>query len=122
MSIDTWTRSRPDRCPGCGFHVETQGCACVGKRLKFAAQSATSEAHPEAKRVVEAAVRELAKSGRVFSANDLRARGIDPGGGVVGAVFGELSRAKVIRHVSYEPSTKPNTKAHDIKTWQGWAA
>ena len=38
-------------------------------------------------------------------------------GPVVGSVFGALSKAGVIRHVGYEKSTKPSTKAHDIKLW-----
>ena len=28
MSLEDYLKGRSDRCPGCGFHVATQGCDC----------------------------------------------------------------------------------------------
>lgn len=30
MTLDTWLKSQPGRCTGCGHHVATQGCHCAG--------------------------------------------------------------------------------------------
>lgn len=30
MSLESWLRSRSDRCSGCGFEVKVQGCRCPG--------------------------------------------------------------------------------------------
>ena len=75
---------------------------------------------PDVKAALESAIRRRAARGGVFSMNDLRSE-VDVSGPVVGAVFGQLSRAGVIEHVGYEHSTKANTKAHDIKTWRAAA-
>ena len=29
MTLDAYLATRADRCPGCGHHVPTQGCACA---------------------------------------------------------------------------------------------
>lgn len=121
MSIDTWTRSRADRCPGCGFHPAMQGCACEGQRLKFTRQADALAAHPDERSKVEAAIRRLAASGREFSANDARAlHGVS--GGVVGATFTAMRQLGVIRPVGHETSTKGNTHGKPVARWVGVAA
>lgn len=121
MSLDTYLRSRPDRCDGCGYHPETQGCACEGNRLKVAGQSIATAAHPADRAKVEAAVRQLAATGRPFSANDCRAiHGVT--GGVVGATFTALRKEGVIRAVGDETSTDAGTHGHRIFRWIGTQA
>ena len=41
-SLDAYMASRPDRCPGCGYHVERQGCRCDGSAGKAAALDAAA--------------------------------------------------------------------------------
>lgn len=104
-----------------GFHLKLQGCADCGVAFKFAGQAAASDAHPTDRLVVEAAIRKLAATGRPFSANDARElHGIK--GGVVGAAFGALHKARVIRPVGDETSTDRGTHGHRIFLWQGAAA
>lgn len=118
MSIDTWARSRADRCSGCGFHPETQGCACAGQKLKIRGQAIATAAHPTDRAKVEAAIKQLAATGRPFSANDARAiHGVK--GGVVGATFTALRQAGVIRSVGDETSTDAGTHGHRIYQWIG---
>lgn len=121
-NLDAYLARQPDRCPVCLFHIPTQGCACAGQRLKLSTLAAVNAAaDPDVKSSLERAIRRHAASGNEFSMNDLRGE-VDASGPVVGSVFGALSQARVIRHVGYTPSTKPNTKGHDIKTWIGRAA
>lgn len=125
-TLDAYLRACPDRCPTCGWHP-VQGhaptCAPVGPAsLRDAALEAVSEAaDPATKAALELAIRRHASSGAVFSMNDLR-REVDVSGPVVGSVFGHLSKLGVIERVGSEPSTKANTKSHEIKTWKGRAA
>lgn len=117
----TWARNQPGRCPQCGFHLATQGCACEGQRLKFERQADVLAAHPDDRSKVEAAIRQLARTGRPFSANDARKiHGVS--GGVVGAAFTALHKAKVIRPVGDEVSTQKRTHGHRIFQWVGAAA
>lgn len=119
--LDAYLASRSDRCPGCGFHAATQGCACAGNTLKFAAQEATLAAHPDERTKVEAAIRKLAATGRPFSANDARKlHGLK--GGVVGATFTSLRKRGVIRAVGDETSTDAGTHGHRLYLWIGAAA
>ncbi len=120
MSLETYLRSLPGRCQGCGFH-ESQGCACPGNRLKFAAQHATSTAHPSDRAAVDAAIRQLAATGRPFSANDAR-KLHGKKGGVVGAAFTAANKAGLIRSVGDETSTDPGTHGHRVYQWVGVAA
>lgn len=120
MSLDTYLRACSDRCSGCGYHLETQGCTCAGEAAKSRGMSVALAAHPDDRAKVEAAVRQLAATGRPFSANDARAvHGVT--GGVVGAVFSSLASAGVIRSIGYEKSTKASTHAHPVATWVGVA-
>lgn len=121
-----WIRSQPGRCPICGFDIEHQGCACDGT-LRFAVaakaegQSRARVAHPTEAARVEAAIRQLAATGRPFSANDARAlHGCK--GGVVGATFTAMRTKGVIRLVGSEASSKQNTHAHHVGRWIGVAA
>ena len=121
MSLDTYLRSCADRCSGCGFHVETQGCACPGQALKFDGMARASAAHPTERAKVEAAIRQLARTGRPFSANEARKiHGVS--GGVVGAAFNAMREAGVITAIGGTASSKGNTHGHRIALWQGVAA
>jgi len=121
MSLQDWLATREDRCPGCGFHPELQGCACEGRRLAARGQAIATAAHPNERAKVEAAIRTLAATGRPFSANDARKiHGVK--GGVVGAAFSALRKAGVIRAVGDETSTDEGTHGHRIYQWIGRAA
>jgi hypothetical protein len=123
--IRDYLASRPDRCSGCGFHVPTQGCACPGQRLKFAGQAIASAAHPDDRAKVDAAIRQLAATGRPFSANEVRVLTGGVRGGVVGAAFNSASqgRTAVIKATGDRvPSTDPGTHAHRINVYIGRAA
>lgn len=115
-----------DRCDECGFHLAAQGCACAGTlrfplALKAQGQAAALAAHPTERARVEAAIRQLAATGKAFSANDARAlHGAT--GGVVGATFTALRKEGVIRAVGDETSSKGSTHGHRIFQWQGVAA
>jgi len=114
--LGTFLRSRSNRCSGCGYHVETQGCACEGQRLKVAGQSIASAAHPDERAKVDAAIRQLAATGRPFSANDARQiHGVV--GGVVGAAFTAARKAGLIRRIGREPSSAKSTHGHEISQW-----
>lgn len=120
-SLDTYLKSRADRCSGCGYHPETQGCACPGNRLKDRGQAIATAAHPDERAAVESAIRKLAATGRPFSANDARQiHGMR--GGVVGAAFTALRKQGVIRAVGDETSTDAGTHGHRIYQWIGAAA
>lgn len=117
MTLDTLTRL-PGRCTGCGYHVATQGCACAGLAAKAKGQAIATAAHPADRVRVEAAIRQLAATGRPFSANDARLiHGVK--GGTVGATFTALRKEGVIRSCGDETSTDAGTHGHRIYMWQG---
>lgn len=124
MSLDAYLRTRSDRCPGCGFHVATQGCACAGISARNTILPAVSAAHPDESARLESAIRRLAASGREFSANAPELRFIVSAmpGPLVGSVFARLSKAGVIVKRGHEVSNLPSTKGHEIRTWKGAAA
>lgn len=110
----------PTRCAH-GFHVPSQGCTDCGVAHKFAGQSRATDAHPDDRAKVEAAVRELAATGRPFSANTARAiHGVK--GGVVGATFTALHKEGVIRPCGDETSSEPGTHGHRLFQWIGASA
>lgn len=118
MTLDTWLKSQPGRCPGCGHHIATQGCSCEGQRLKSAGQSIATNAHPDEHSAVMAAIKSLAASGRVFSSNDARPlHGVS--GPIVGAAFTAARKAGLIEAVGFTTSTEPGTHAHPVRTWRG---
>lgn len=113
----------PGRCEH-GFDIATQHpalCACPGLAAKAEGQSAALAAHPDDRAKVEAAIRQLAATGRPFSANDARTlHGVR--GGVVGATFTALRTEGVIRACGDETSTDKGTHGHRIFRWIGVAA
>lgn len=118
MPLDTYLAARADRCAGCGFHVATQGCACAGRRDKDRGQALATAAHPNDGARVDAAIRQLAATGREFSSNEARQiHGV--AGPVVGARFTAARKAGVIRAVGFTTSTEPGTHAHPVRTWVG---
>ena len=124
MTLDAYLATRADRCPGCGHHVPTQGCACAPVAptvLRDRAQAAASAAHPDERAAVDAAIRQLAATGRPFSANDARTlHGVR--GGVVGAAFTAARKAGLIAPCGDETSSDPGTHGHRVYQWRGVAA
>ena len=116
MSLDAYLSGRPDRCPGCGHHVATQGCACAGLTEKARGQAIATAAHLDDASRVDAAIRLLAATGREFSSNEARGlHGVT--GPVVGARFTAARKAGVIRATGFTTSTDPGTHAHPVRTW-----
>lgn len=35
MSLTAYLRTLPGRCPGCGYHIATQGCGCPNEWAQF---------------------------------------------------------------------------------------
>ena len=101
-------------------------CSCchgrsTGLAAKAQGQAVAIAAHPSEAARVEAAIRQLAATGKPFSANDARAiHGVR--GGVVGATFTAMRKARVIRAVGDEISDQPSTNGHRIYQWIGVAA
>lgn len=119
--LDDYLAQRSDRCSACGYHRPTQGCACVGLKEKATGQARATAAHSEERVKVDAAILQLAKTGRPFSANDARAiHGVK--GGVVGAAFTAANKAGLIRPCGDETSTDKGTHGHRIFRWIGSAA
>lgn len=102
-----------------GFHLELQGCSKCGVDLKFRTLAAVSSAAPADDRArIDAAIRDVAARGGVFSANDVRALVPDVSGPLMGARFNAAAKAGRIVHVGYERSTKASTHAHPIAQWR----
>lgn len=120
MTLTDWATTQPDRCPGCGMHTTAQGCICAGLARKASAQAAVTAARPTEADAVEQAIRQLAASGRPFSANDARQiHGVK--GGVVGATFTALHKAGVIEPCGDETSTDAGTHGHRLYQWRAAA-
>lgn len=118
--LDAYLATRPDRCAH-GYAVALQGCVQCGAALKHAGQSRATDAHPADRAAVDAAIRQLAATGKPFSANQARQiHGVK--GGVVGAAFTAAHKAGLIRPVGDETSTDAGTHGHRIFRWQGVAA
>jgi hypothetical protein len=71
--------------------------------------------------ILDAAIARMARSGDVFSANDIRSDLDGVRGPLVGARFNSARMRGLISPVSYTPSTDPGTHCHPIRTWQGTA-
>lgn len=122
MTITDYLRSCPERCSGCGFHVPTQGCACPGQCLKFAVlEAVTDAASPDERSRIDAAIRQVAARGGVWSANDVRVLVPDVSGPLMGARFNAAAKAGLITRVGYEPSTKGSTHGHPVAQWRAAA-
>lgn len=113
-------RSGQWSCPDCEAGTQPSPLtAAIAARDEGMARA--TAAHPDERARVEAAVRQLAATGRPFSANDARAiHGVK--GGVVGAVFNALQTEGVIAVVGAERSDKTNTHGHRINRWIGATA
>ena len=115
--------AKPGRCVH-GYDIKTQHpqlCPCAGLAAKDRGQAVASAAHPDERSRVEAAIRQLAATGKPFSANDARAlHGVK--GGVVGAAFTALRKEGVIQACGDETSTDEGTHGHRIYRWVGVAA
>lgn len=113
----------PGRCVH-GFDIATQHpqlCPCAGVQLRDRGQSIASAAHPDDRTRVEAAIRQLAATGKPFSANDARPlHGVT--GGVVGAAFTAMKNAGVIKAAGDDTSTGASAHGHRIFQWIGAAA
>lgn len=108
------------RCTDCdnGVTASPLAAAFAARDRGMAATLATRT--PESDRVA-AAIRQLAATGKPFSANDARAiHGVR--GGVVGATFNALRANGVIKAVGSETSSKKNTHGKDVAMWQAVAA
>lgn len=81
----------------------------------------TDAAEPDEITRVDLAIARLARSGAVFSANDLRSELDGVRGPLVGARFRAAATAGLIVPISYTPSTQERTHAHPIRTWRGTA-
>jgi hypothetical protein len=118
--LTEWLANRPGRCRH-GWDLKLQGCQDCGVAMKFAAQAAASQAHPDDRAAVDAAIRQLAATHQPFSANDARSiHGVK--GGVVGAAFTAAHKAKLIVPCGDEGSTSGPTHGHRIYLWKGTAA
>ncbi len=90
----------------------------VGRELRDAGQATASDARPDDRAKVDAAIRQLAALGREFSANDCRAlHGVT--GPVVGAAFTAARKAGLIRAVGFTTSDEAKTHAHPVRVWTG---
>lgn len=84
-------------------------------------QAIASAARPSDRAKVDPAIRKLAATGEVFSANDARdLHGV--AGPVVGAAFTAARKAGLIKSVGFVTSTEARTHAHPVRTWVGVAA
>lgn len=118
-----------DQCTGPLYPVDvlTNNTVCVecarkqlttAIRLKHRGQALASAAHPDDRAKVDAAIRQLAATGREFSSNE--ARGLHGvAGPVVGAAFTAARKAGLIRAVGFTTSTDPGTHAHHVRLWLG---
>lgn len=114
--LDRYLATARGRCPGCGFHIDTQGCACAGRAAMAEGQALATAAHLDDGAKVDAAIRQLAATGREFSSNEAR-RLHGVAGPVVGARFTAARKAGVIRATGFTTSTDPGTHAHPVRTW-----
>ena len=125
MTLTAYLTSDPTRCPD-GYapiqHPLLCNCAQV-PALKAAGIAAANAAPTEVKNRVDRAILRLARTGREFSANDLRSELEGVPGPVVGARFNALGRQRLIVQTDRRvPSNKGNTHGHKIECWRGAAA
>lgn len=69
----------------------------------------------------EVALARLAATGREFDADDLRDIVGPPLGApsAIGAVFNHASKQKLITHVGWRTSRRPEAHARPLRTWRG---
>lgn len=114
-----------DRCSH-GFALleqHPQLCDCqnaeAGKTAGIAA--ADLAASPDERSRIDAAIRQVAARGGVWSANDVRVLVPDVSGPLMGARFNAAAKAGLITRVGYEPSTKGSTHGHPVAQWRAAA-
>jgi hypothetical protein len=86
----------------------------VSSRLRDVGSMEASD--PEGFRIACSAIASLAKSGRRFTADDVRASGVR--GPSVGSAFTTAARAGLITVVGYEPSRIPSRRGGLNRVWQ----
>lgn len=102
-------------CPDCIAGTQPSPLAAA-IAARDEALSRTSAAHPDEAARVAAAIKQLAATGRPFSANDARQiHGVR--GGVVGATFTALKTTGVIKPVGSETSTDKGTHGKSVALW-----
>lgn len=93
----------------------------LGRDLRDRGQEQATDAHPDDRARVDAAIRDAAATGRPFSANSIRdVHGCT--GGVVGAAFSAARKAGLIEAVGDDDSTGASAHGHRIYQWRGVAA
>jgi hypothetical protein len=126
-----------DRCPRCLLSIQVQGhrstidgektgCKDSGelglilaRQRRDEGMSRTTEAHPSAVDLVDAAIMRRVKAGRPFSANLIRAElaSLAPSERpVIGARMNSLARTHCVK-VGEEPSTDPATHGKALSIW-----
>ena len=86
--------------------------------LRDQGQQQASDARPDDRARVDAAIRAAAATGLPFSANSIRSQhGVK--GPVVGAAFTAARKAGLIERIGREASTDPGTHGHEVGTWRG---
>jgi hypothetical protein len=107
-------------CARRALHAMRKGTRAVHKAftLRDQGQAQATDAHPDERAKVEAAIRQLAATGQPFSANTCRdLHGVN--GGIVGATFTAMRKAGLIERIGREPSTSAATHGHEIGQWRG---
>lgn len=69
--------------------------------------------------VIDQAIGELARSGRAFSANDVRPLLPQVRTPAIGARFAAARKRDEITPIGYTPSTDPGTHGHPVRMWRG---
>ena len=117
-TLGRWVQDAGERA---GAALEVLDPACAGRVEKVRGQAIATNAHQTDAAKVDAAIRQLAATGREFSSNEARGlHGVV--GPVVGARFTAARKAGLIRAVGFTESTSESTHAHPVRTWVGVAA
>jgi hypothetical protein len=76
--------------------------------------------NPAWKAKADAAIRELASSGREFTAEDLRALVGDPlRPNSMGSAFQRAARAGLVKYIRHQKSNRPSLQSCAIRVWVG---
>lgn len=94
------------------------------RRRDEAVAVARAATHTGWRLVVDRVIEDLARSGRPFTAEDVRARSGDPLGSspaAMGAAFSAAHRAGLIVPVGFDVAKRPEAHCRPIRVWQGVA-
>lgn len=95
----------------------------LGETLRDEGMARTTEAaDAQDIAVIDQAIAELNRSGREWSANDLRDLLPEVRQPLIGARMRAAAKRRQMRRVSYTPSTLPSTHAHPVAVWVGASA